>query len=208
MDYQIINLLHVLGFTVLGAGLIGIFIADLRARQFSTLSHFSEAVNLIRIFSKNLVLPGVLTVFATGFWMVSAKDMSVGSQPWLLGMLVLSAKFVVGMVVTRIYFTRLSRLCQSAIDQGLQQVPELRDHRAARAATFIHFNDLPLFFTVVFLGVLRPADWPTFVVSLVTAVLLAVVLNWLVPRALPWKALSDDTAGRSPMPVAGVTQPG
>ncbi len=193
MEYLIAKLIHVLGFTLLGGGLLGVLVTDLRSRQLSDLPRFSESVRFIRIFYRGFVFPGALIVIIGGSWMIYRFDRNVMQTPWLLGMIVLFAfEFIEGNAVTRVYFSKLTKYCQQAVAEGLDKAPELEQHRGLTLATFTHYLDLPLFFTMVMLGVLRPTTWSHFIVGTVISVALAVALTIFIPRLYPWPALSDN----------------
>lgn len=49
MEYGILKFIHVLGAVLMGGGLIGVWMADLRSRQLSELKRFSEAVRNIAV---------------------------------------------------------------------------------------------------------------------------------------------------------------
>ena len=44
MEYNVLRFLHVLGAVLMGGGLIGVWMADLRSRQLRELHGFAEAV--------------------------------------------------------------------------------------------------------------------------------------------------------------------
>ncbi|EDN71909.1 hypothetical protein BGS_0646 [Beggiatoa sp. SS] len=50
MEYTILRYFHVLGAILMGAGLIGVWLTDLRSRQQRDVVRFSEAVRYIAIF--------------------------------------------------------------------------------------------------------------------------------------------------------------
>jgi hypothetical protein len=57
MEYGILKFIHILGAILMGAGLIGVWMADLRSRQLSELKPFAEAVRNITVFYDGLVVP-------------------------------------------------------------------------------------------------------------------------------------------------------
>ena len=58
MTYPLLKFVHLLGLTLMGAGLIGVWFADLRSRQVRQLLIFAEAVRNIRVLYDGLVVPG------------------------------------------------------------------------------------------------------------------------------------------------------
>lgn len=66
MTYSLFRFLHLLGLTLMGAGLIGVWYADLRSRQAGQLALFAEAVRNIAVFYDGLVVPGALLLLGSG----------------------------------------------------------------------------------------------------------------------------------------------
>jgi hypothetical protein len=88
MEYEILKFTHVLGAVLMGAGLIGVWMADLRSRQLSELKPFAEAVRNIAVFYDGLVVPGALLLLISGTWMIVKFYGGWGflQIPWLAGM--------------------------------------------------------------------------------------------------------------------------
>jgi Predicted integral membrane protein (DUF2269) len=57
MEYGLLKFLHLLGAILMGGGLIGVWMADLRSRQLRELTPFSEAIRNIAVFYDGLVVP-------------------------------------------------------------------------------------------------------------------------------------------------------
>jgi uncharacterized membrane protein len=188
MTYAVLKLFHIIGAIVIGAGLIGVWVSDMRSRQVRDLSAFSEAVRNIVVFYDGIVVPGALIVLASGTWMIIEffSGWSFASVPWLAGMVYLFAfEFIEGNTVTRLYFMRLRRLTREALSVGAF-TPPLEKARAENLPTFTHFLDLPMLFLIVSLGALRPESWSLFVVGSLVALAVAIALTLLVPRLYPW----------------------
>lgn len=188
MSFEVLRLLHLMGLVLMGAGLIGVFVMDLRSRQVRDLALFGQAVSLIAVFYDGLVVPGALLLAGSGTWLVVEYHggWAFLEEPWLAGMVGLFLfEFIEGNTVTRLYFMRLRRLTREALSQGAM-TPELERGRGEHLATFTHFLDLPVLLLIVSLGMLRPADWSTFAIGAGLAVGLAVVLSLWIPRLYPW----------------------
>jgi uncharacterized membrane protein len=188
MTYPVLKLVHIVGAILIGAGLIGVWISDMRSRQCRELPQFSEAVRNIAVFYDGLVVPGALLLLASGTWLIVEFFGGWGflSIPWLTGMVALFAfEFIEGNTVTRMYFMRLRRLTQEALAGG-SFTTQLEKARSEGVPTFTHFLDLPILFVIVGLGTLKPATWALFGAGLVLAVAVATVLTILVPRLYPW----------------------
>jgi uncharacterized membrane protein len=188
MEYSLLKFLHVLGAVLIGAGLIGVWMADLRSRQLRDLSTFSEAVRNVAVFYDGLVVPGALLLVASGTWLIVRfyGGWDFLQIPWLTGMVALFAvEFIEGNTITRRYFMRLRRLTRSAIDAG-QVTPELQIARGELVPTFTHFLDLPILFLIIALGAIQPTTWALFLVGSVAAVAVATLLTIVIPRLYPW----------------------
>ena len=188
MTYALLKLAHLLGAILIGAGLIGVWMSDLRSRQLRELSAFAEAVRNIAVFYDGLVVPGALLLLASGTWMIVAFYGGWGfvEIPWLLGMAVLFAfEFIEGNTITRLYFMRLRRLTRDALHKG-DITPELERARGEGVPSFTHFLDLPMLFLIVALGAVKPATWTLFTIGAVVAIIIATALTLYVPRLYPW----------------------
>ena len=70
MEYSLPKFFHILGAVLIGGGLIGVWMSDLRSRQLHELAAFSEAVRNIAVFYDGLVVPGALLLLISGTWMI------------------------------------------------------------------------------------------------------------------------------------------
>jgi hypothetical protein len=186
--YLLLRFAHLLGLMLIAAGLIGVFVCDMRSRQVRDLKLFAQAVTLIAVFYDGLVVPGALLLAGSGTWLIVSYHggWSFLSVPWLAGMVALFAfEFVEGNTVTRLYFMRLRRLTRRALAEG-RLTPELARARGEQLASFTHFLDIPILVVIVSLGALRPSDWTQFVVATLLAVAAATVLNYAIPRLYLW----------------------
>jgi uncharacterized membrane protein len=188
MAYSLLKFFHVLGAVLIGSGLIGVWMADLRSRQLHELKPFSEAVRNIAVFYDGLVVPGALVLLVSGTWLIVQfyGGWSFLQVPWLTGMVGLFAfEFIEGNSITRLYFMRLRRLTRSALDAG-QVTPELQHARGELMPTFTHFLDLPMLFLIIALGTMQPTSWTLFFAGSVAAIALATLLTLVIPRLYPW----------------------
>jgi hypothetical protein len=187
MTYPLLKFTHLLGLTLMGAGLIGVWYADLRSRQVHDLPLLAEAIRTIAVLYDGLVVPGALLLLGSGTWLIVTTygGWAFLGMPWLAGMVALFAfEFVEGNTVTRIYFMRLRRLSGEALAQGAM-TPALVAARREPVPTFTHFLDIPILFVIVALGAARPTTWILFTLATVLAVLAAAVLTIVVPRLYP-----------------------
>ncbi len=187
MTYPLLKFIHLLGLTLMGAGLIGVWYADLRSRQVRDLPLLAEAIRTIAVLYDGLVVPGALLLLGSGTWLIVTAygGWAFLGMPWLAGMVALFAfEFVEGNTVTRLYFMRLRRLSREALALGAM-TPALAAARREPVSTFTHFLDIPILFVIVALGAARPTTWMLFTVATVVAVLAAAVLTVVVPRLYP-----------------------
>ncbi|MGH1352841.1 MAG: DUF2269 family protein, partial [Methyloligellaceae bacterium] len=144
MDYSLLKYFHILGAVLMGAGLIGVWLSDLRSRQHRDLVRFSEAVRNIAVFYDGIVVPGALILLASGTWFTVQYYDGWGfyKVPWLAGMIGLFVfEFIEGNTVTRLYFMKLRRITQKALDEG-KITAELENERAKLVPTFTHYLDV------------------------------------------------------------------
>jgi uncharacterized membrane protein len=187
-EFQLLRFAHLIGLMLMSAGLIGVFVADMRSRQARDVKLFAQAVTFIAVFYDGLVVPGALLLLASGIWLVIVYygGFAFLNVPWLVGMVLLFVlEFIEGNTITRLYFMRLRRLARAAVVAG-QVTPELARARAEQLASFTHFLDIPILLVIVSLGALRPGDWTQFAIGVVLAVVAASLLNYFVPRLYPW----------------------
>jgi hypothetical protein len=59
MEYSLLKFFHILGAVLIGSGLIGVWMADLRARQLHELKPFSKAVRNIAAVSCDGLVVGL-----------------------------------------------------------------------------------------------------------------------------------------------------
>lgn len=188
MTYNLLKFGHILGAILMGASLVGVWMADLRSRQLRDLRQFAEAVRNIAVFYDGLVVPGALILLASGSWMIAEfyGGFSFLGVPWLAGMVILFlAEFIEGNTVTRLYFMRLRRVTRLALEEG-RFTPELEQERGKLMPSFTHFLDLPMLTLIIALGALKPESWTLFVAGSVMAVVLATALTLWIHRLYPW----------------------
>jgi uncharacterized membrane protein len=188
MEYDILRYLHVIGAVLMGAGLIGVWLADLRSRQHRDLIRFSESVQYIAIFYDGVVVPGALILLFSGTWFTYSYfgGWDFIHIPWLSGMIFLFLfEFIEGNTITRLYFMKLRRITNKALEVG-EITPELEEERGKLTPTFTHYLDLPMVFLIIALGVLKPTTWDVFIYGSVIAIALALFFTFYIPRLYPW----------------------
>ena len=188
MEYSLLKFLHILGAVLMGAGLIGVWLADLRSRQHRELIRFSEAVRYINVFYDGVVVPGALILLFSGTWFTYKYfgGWDFLQIPWLAGMIGLFAfEFIEGNTITRLYFVKLRKMTQIALDAG-EITKELEEERGKFLPSFTHYLDIPMLFLIIFLGVMKPETWETFFYGSTLAIALALFFTLFIPRLYPW----------------------
>jgi uncharacterized membrane protein len=186
--YSLLKFSHILGAILMGAGLVGVWMADLRSRQLRDLGQFAEAVRSIAVSYDGLVVPGALLLAASGTWMIAEfyGGFAFLGIPWLAGMVILFiAEFIEGNTLTRLYFMRLRRMTRRALGEG-RFTPELELERGKLVPSFTHFLDLPILTLIIALGALKPDSWALFFAGTLIAVAIAAALTLWLPRLYPW----------------------
>ncbi len=189
MTYPVLKFLHLLGLVLMGAGLIGVWYADLRSRQLRELSVFAEVVRSIAVLYDGLVVPGALLLLGSGTWLTVTVygGWAFLGMPWLTGMVALFAfEFIEGNTITRLYFMRLRRLTREAVELG-HVTPALENARREHVPTFTHFLDIPILFVIVMLGAMRPNTWMLFITGTAFALAAAAILTLVIPRLYPFE---------------------
>ncbi|MDX1411073.1 MAG: DUF2269 family protein [Nitrospirales bacterium] len=190
LTYSLLIFAHILGAVLIGGGLIGVFVSDLRSRQIRDLPQFSEAVRNIAVFYDGVVVPGAFLLLTSGTWLIVEffGGWEFLEVPWLVGMVALFAfEFIEGNSVTRLYFMKLRRITGEALKAGYI-TPELEKARAEMVPTFTHFLDLPMLMVIISLGAMKPTTWTHFIVGTILAILLGTILTIALPRFYPWDA--------------------
>jgi uncharacterized membrane protein len=198
MAYKALLACHLVGFLLLGAGLIGVWIAELRSRQTHDLTIIAEACRSVSVMYRVGAFCGALIAIASGVLLVFHLGLGFLAAPWLIGMWAFALfEFVEGNTVTRLHAARMRRLSEDALRAG-RVTPELRREMDNRLATFTHFLDLPLYFSIVVLGVFRPQTWDLFLGEALLSFAIASALTLYVPRRLPWPRIGETGASDGP----------
>lgn len=195
MPYLTFKFLHIVGFILIGGGLIGVFIADFRSRQTHDIRLIAEACRYVAIFYDGVVIPGAILVGLSGLIFTLTLNVGFFQIPWLMGMWMLFAfEFVEGNTVTRIHFRRMLRLSRAALSEG-EITAELREEMLRKLPTFTHYLDLPLFLLLVSLGGVRPSTWSHLAMGTLLALVVAFAFTLSVPRIYQWPVRVVGTVG-------------
>ncbi|MCY4129041.1 MAG: DUF2269 family protein [Gammaproteobacteria bacterium] len=194
--YQLAKFAHLVGTLMLGGGIIGLFVTDMRARQLGDLKTYAEMVRTSSVYQWGWVTPGVFFLFTSGALLTAYfyNGWNFIEIPWLAGMVILFAyEFIEGNVFMRMHKKKVGHCIQESVAKGYV-TRHLKRKRDDGLYTFLHFLDLPNFMLIVSLGALRPTKWTHILVGLGLSLLVATILNYMVPRLYPWQV---DQEGKS-----------
>ena len=94
-------------------------------------------------------------------------------------------EFVEGNTITRLYFMKLRRMTNEALEIG-EFTADLEQERSKLVPSFTHYLDLPMLFLIIALGVMKPTTWSMFLSGSLIAIGLATLFTILIPRIYPW----------------------
>jgi uncharacterized membrane protein len=184
MDYySLIKFGHIVGFILLGGGLLAVFVSEFQAYRTSSIKVFAEAARYTAIFYDCLAISGALLVALSGFLLVLELGLGFFDEPWLVGMWGLFLfEFIEGNTVTRIQFRRTLRHSQEALKAGKDLTSEVRKEARSLLNQIAHFLDIPLFTVIVYCGTVRPDSWAHVLTAIGIGVVAAMALMILVPQ--------------------------
>ena len=185
MDYySLLRLAHIIGFIVLGGGLLAVFVSELRASRTAEVGRFAEAAWYTATFYDALVLPGAALVGSSGVLLTFELGLGLLSEPWLVGMGGLFLfEFIEGNTVTRRQFQRTLRRSRKALRSGRLTAAD-REQARTPLGQVTHFLDLPLFLVIVYCGAMRPDSWGHVLAAIGVALVATVILAAAVPRLI------------------------
>ena len=184
MDYYtLLKFAHIVGFILLGGGLLAVFMSEFQAYKTSDIRTFAEAARYTAIFYDAFAVPGAILVGVSGFFLVLELGIGFFTEPWVVGMWGLFLfEFIEGNTVTRVQFRRTLRRSQHALKRGGPLTADLRDEARGLFNKVTHFLDIPLFTVIVYCGTIRPDTWTHVLLAIGAGVVMAALLVFLVPR--------------------------
>jgi uncharacterized membrane protein len=180
--YLLLRLAHILGFILLGGGLLAVFVSELRAYRTTDVHRFAEAAWYTATFYDALAVPGAVLVGLSGLLLTLKLGLDFLGEPWLVGMWGLFLfELIEGNTVTRLEFRRTLRRSRDALAAGRLSP---HDREAARTALgrITHFLDVPLFLVIVYCGAMRPGSWAHVLAAVAAALVVSAALGAAVPR--------------------------
>ncbi len=198
-SYTVLKLLHVFAFITLGAGLVGVLVADLRARMSTRFDLLVDSIDTMLMFYYRVVMPGSLMILLSGFSLVFGYyGLKALEVPWLAGMMVLFVfEFFEGHLIMKFHYLKLKQAVERSRQAG-QSVPELDKELRARLTLATHFLDVPNFALIVTLGIVRPDDWTLFTVGVTLVLAVTAWMAIVVPRRYPWLSAPSSATGFKP----------
>ena len=188
--YALWKFLHIVGFILLGGGLLAVFVSELRAYRTDDVARFAEAAWYTAAFYDGLAVPGAILVGLSGLFLTFELGLGFFEAPWLVGMWGLFLfEFIEGNTVTRVQFRRTLRRCRDLNTAGRLGERD-RDAARTRLGQLTHFLDVPLFLVIVYCGALRPDTWTHVLAAIAVAVVAALILTALVPRLARARAVA------------------
>lgn len=184
MDYYtLLKFGHIVGFILLGGGLLAVFISELQAYRTIDMKEFVEASRYTAIFYDSLVISGALLVGLSGFFLILELGLGFFEEPWVVGMWGLFLfEFIEGNTVTRIQFRKTLRRSREALARGGPLTDDIREEARSLLSQVVHFLDIPLFTVIVYCGTARPDSGGHVVIAIIVALIVAFILTVAVPR--------------------------
>jgi uncharacterized membrane protein len=181
-SYLLLRMLHIVGFILLGGGLVAVFVSELRAYRTADVHRFAEAAWYTATFYDGLVVPGAVLLALSGVLLILELGLGFFGEPWLVGMWGLFLfEMIEGNTVTRAQFRRTLRRSREALARG-RLTDRDRDEARSLVGQVTHFLDLPVLLVIVYCGAMRPGSWTEVLTALGLALVAAAVLTALVPR--------------------------
>jgi uncharacterized membrane protein len=184
MDYYtLLKFAHIVGFILLGGGLLAVFVSELQAYRTTDIRVFAEALRYTASFYDSFVISGALLVGVSGFFLIRELGLGFFEEPWLVGMWGLFLfEFIEGNTVTRIQFRRALRRSREALAHGGPLTNDIRDEVRSLLNRIVHFLDVPLFTLIVYCGTVRPDSWSHVLGAIIIALAVALLLMITIPR--------------------------
>ncbi|WP_282608854.1 DUF2269 family protein [Pelagibius sp. Alg239-R121] len=181
--YTLLKFGHIIGFILLGGGLLAVFVSEYQAYRTNDMKAFAEAARYTAIFYDSIAVPGALLVGVTGFFLILELGLGFFEEPWVVGMWALFLfEFIEGNTITRLQFRRTLRHSRDALENGAALTDDIRDDARSLLNQIVHFLDVPLFTVIVYCGTVRPDSWAHVLTAFVIGVSVAGGLTILVPR--------------------------
>ncbi len=181
--YLLLKFAHILGFILLGGGLLAVWVSEFQAYRTNEIGVFAESSRYTAIFYDFLVIPGAIITATSGFFLVQNLGLGFFEEPWLITMWGLFLfEFIEGNTITRIQFRKTLRSSKKAFESGKTLTEEVRENARTLINQIVHFLDLPMTMVIVYCGTVRPDNWTTIFTAIAIALVATALMVILVPR--------------------------
>ncbi len=181
--YSLLKFAHIIGFILLGGGLLAVFISEFEAYHTREMKAFVEAARYTARFYDSLVIPGAIIVAISGYFLLDKLGLGFFDAPWIIGMWGLFLfEFVEGNTITRLQFRKTLGLSLKAQVESKALTEAVRHEARTLLNQIVHFLDLPMFAVIVYCGTVRPDTWDEFFTVFTLALVVTALLVIFVPR--------------------------
>ncbi|MCF6199962.1 MAG: DUF2269 domain-containing protein [Hyphomicrobiaceae bacterium] len=181
--YPFLKLAHIIGFILLGGGLLAVWVSEFQAYRTNEIGVFAESSRYTAIFYDFLVIPGAITVALSGFFLVRNLGLGFFEEPWLMTMWGLFLfEFIEGNTITRFQFQKTLRRSKKALEEGKSLTVDVREEARSLVNRIVHFLDLPMIVVIVYCGTVRPDSWPPILLVISMALIVTALLVYFIPR--------------------------
>ncbi len=181
--YLLLKFAHILGFILLGGGLLAVWVSEFQAYRTNEIGVFAQSARYTAIFYDFLVIPGAITTATSGFFLVQNLGLGFFEEPWLITMWGLFLfEFVEGNTITRFQFRKTLRSSKKALEAGKTLTKEVREDARTLINQIVHFLDLPMTIVIVYCGSVRPDNWTAIFTAIAMALAATALLIIFVPR--------------------------
>ena len=183
MDYYLLlRFAHIVGFILLGGGLLAVFVSEMRAYLTADVGRFAEAAWYTATFYDAFVVPGAVLAGLSGLFLIFQLGLGLFTEPWLVAMWSLFLfEFIEGNTITRLQFRRTLRRSRDALETG-KLTSQDREEARTLLGQVTHFLDVPLFLVIVYCGAMRPDNWTHVLAAIAVALAATMLLTATVPK--------------------------
>ena len=181
--YTLLKFAHIMGFTFLGGGLLAVWVSEFQAYRTNDMKEFTDAAWYTAVFYDFLVVPGALTLAASGYFLMRQLGLGFFDAPWLIAMWGLFLfEFIEGNTITRIQFRRTLRHSRAAYNAGKTLTEDIREDARTLLNRVVHFLDVPMLTVIIFCGAVRPYSWAVILAAVAIALVVTALLVISIPR--------------------------
>ena len=179
--FTLLKFTHFVGFMLIFAGTLAIFISEWHTFTTQDVGTFAEAARYTLVFRNTMIAPGSIVIIITGIWLVLHLDLGFFETPWLVGMWGLFLfEFIEANLIARPHNRRTLRCAREALESGTL-TPEVRAAAHDALGIFMHFFDVPITLVMLYCGVARPETWTEILIAVAIAVLVAALMSLTIP---------------------------